>query len=238
MTKRIFALSLFIFLSFSLVSAQSNTSDETVEKEETQATKKANQRPQAPPRKPEPFDDVDVKTMVTKCVIFETEKGNIKMELFPETAPNTVRNFLNLVAIDAFDTTVFSRVVPDFVIQGGDLWTNENVTNEMKWRAVRTIPDEPSLIKHERGILSMARSNEPNSASTSFFILVRAASSLDGKFAAFGKVTEGMDVVDEINKMPVENEKPKKPVRINEAKIITCTVPEKKAETEAKPETN
>jgi peptidyl-prolyl cis-trans isomerase B (cyclophilin B) len=223
MPKHLFTFILCsLFFAFS-VSAQSTSSEQPVKKEETsKPTPKANQRPNEPERKPEPFDKTDVKTMATKCVRFETEKGDITLEMYPESAPNTVRNFLNLVAIGALDNTTFSRVVPNFVIQGGSLYTNENITTELKWRAIRKIPDEPNLIKHERGILSMARTSEPDSASTSFFILVSASSTLDGTFAAFGKVTKGMEVVDEINKMPVEDEKPKDPVRITNAKIETC----------------
>ncbi|MGI8670741.1 MAG: peptidylprolyl isomerase [Aridibacter sp.] len=224
MLKNTFTIFLcFLGFAFS-TNAQETKPTETVKKQETKTVQKANERPSEPKVKPEPFDDADVKTMATKCVVFETEKGNIKMEMFPESAPNTVRNFLNLIATNALDTTTFGRVVPDFVIQGGNLWSSENLTDELKWRAVRTIPDEPNLIKHERGILSMARSEEPNSATTSFFILLREATTLDGKFAAFGRVTEGMDVVEEINKMPVENEKPKNPVRIKKAKIEICSV--------------
>ena len=196
--------------------------------------KKANQRPAEPPKKAEPFDKVDVKTMASKCVVFNTEKGKIEMEMFPESAPESVRNFLNLVATKALDTTTFSRVVTDFVIQGGDLYTSQKLTNDLKWRAIRTIPDEPNLIKHERGILSMARSDEPNSASTSFFILVTKAETLDDKFAAFGRVIKGMDIVDTINKMTVENEKPKEPVRITSAVINTCDSKEEELKTEDK----
>jgi peptidyl-prolyl cis-trans isomerase B (cyclophilin B) len=160
--------------------------------------------------------------MAAQCVKFETEAGVIEMEMFPESAPESVRNFLNLTAIGAFDTTTFSRVVPGFVVQGGNIFTREKITPELDGRARRTIPDEPSLIKHERGILSMARSDEPNSASTSFFILVGNASHLDGTFAAFGRVTRGMETVDVINKMPVENEQPTKPVRIKRATVALC----------------
>ncbi|HEX3100878.1 MAG TPA: peptidylprolyl isomerase [Pyrinomonadaceae bacterium] len=183
---------------------------------------KANQRP---PEKPaaEPFDKADVATMAAKCVDLDTEAGMIEMELFPESAPESVRNFLNLVSIGAYDTTVFSRVVPGFVIQGGDLYTRDGkMTYALGMRARKTIIDEPSKILHERGIVSMARSDEPNTASTHFFILVDAAPSLDGKFAAFGRVTRGMDVVDTINKVPVENEKPAKPVRIKKAGVRAC----------------
>jgi peptidyl-prolyl cis-trans isomerase B (cyclophilin B) len=84
------------------------------------------------------------------------------------------------------------------------------------------VPDEPSKILHERGIVSMARSDEPNSATTHFFILVGRGAHLDGKFAAFGRVTKGMDVADEINKAVVSNEKPDKPVRLKKASITTC----------------
>jgi peptidyl-prolyl cis-trans isomerase B (cyclophilin B) len=87
----------------------------------------------------------------------------------------------------------------------------------------RTLPDEPSKILHERGILSMARGEEANTATTSFFILVNSATHLDGKFAAFGRVTKGMEVVDAINKGPVNDEKPEKPVRIKKAVVASCT---------------
>lgn len=186
---------------------------------------KANQRPRVPDRKPEPWDDADVGSMASQCVTLDTAKGAIVIELFPESAPETVRNFLNLVSTGELDTTTFDRVVPGFVIQGGNLYTSENLTNDLKWRAVRTIPDEPSQIRHEKGIVSMARPDEPNSATTSFFILLRSADTLDGKFAAFGKVTSGMDVVEDINEGAVEGERPKEPVRINKASAAPCEAP-------------
>jgi peptidyl-prolyl cis-trans isomerase B (cyclophilin B) len=192
---------------------------------ETKEPPKANARPvQTPTPAAEPFDGVDVKTMAAKCVRIVTEAGDIYVELFPESAPESVRNFLNLIAIGLFDTTTFSRVVPGFVIQGGNIWTREGgVSMEMGRRARRALPDEPNKILHERGVLSMARGDEPNSATTNFFILVDSASFLDGKFAAFGRVTKGMDVVDAINKMPVEGEKPVKPVRIRKASVNVCS---------------
>jgi peptidyl-prolyl cis-trans isomerase B (cyclophilin B) len=101
------------------------------------------------------------------------------------------------------------------------------MTPEFDKRARRTIHDEPNQIKHERGVVSMARSGEPNSASTHFFILLSEARTLDGKFAAFGRVIKGMETVEAINKMPVEAEKPAKPVRINRATVAPCIVPAK-----------
>jgi peptidyl-prolyl cis-trans isomerase B (cyclophilin B) len=161
--------------------------------------------------------------MASDCVRIETEIGNIEAEMYPEQAPETVRNFLNLTALGLFDTTTFSRVVPGFVIQGGDLKTRETPpTVEIGLRSRKTIPDEPNKILHERGVLSMARTDEPHSASTHFFILVAEAPHLDGTFSAFGRVTKGMDVVDAINKGPVIAEKPDKPVRIKKALVFPC----------------
>ena len=186
---------------------------------------KVNARPTPPvAAKAEPFDKADVKTMASQCVSFETEAGAIEMEVYPEQAPETVRNFLNLAATGMFDTTTFSRVVPNFVIQGGNLWTREGgkVSYEMGARARRTIPDEPNKILHERGVVSMARGDEANTASTHFFILVAPSPPLDGKFAAFGRVTKGMEVVDTINKAAVVDEKPDKPVRIKKVTVAPC----------------
>ena len=185
---------------------------------------KTNTRPTPTPEvvKGEPFDKADVKTMAAQCVALDTEAGIIELELFPESAPESVRNFLNLAATGLFDTTTFSRVVPGFVIQGGNLWTREKMTTQIDQRARRTIPDEPNKILHERGILSMARAPEPNTATANFFILVDSAPTLDGTFAAFGRVTKGMEVVDEINKAKVEAEKPEKPVKIMKARVAGC----------------
>ena len=189
-----------------------------------QGPAKANARPLTPAAKAEPFDKADVKTMASQCISFDTEAGLIEMEVYPEQATETVRNFLNLVSTGMFDTTTFSRVVPNFVIQGGDIWTREGgkVSGPMGARARRTIPDEPNKILHERGVVSMARGDEANTASTHFFILVIPSPPLDGKFAAFGRVTKGMEVVDAINKASVLFEKPEKPVRIRKASTAPC----------------
>jgi len=186
---------------------------------------KTNARPTPKPEaaKGEPFDKADVKNMATQCVKLDTEAGAIELEMFPESAPESARNFLNLAATGLFDTTTFSRVVPGFVIQGGNIWTREKMTAQIDQRARRTVPDEPNKILHERGILSMARAPEPNTATTNFFILIDSAPTLDGTFAAFGRVTNGMEVVDAINKAKVESEKPEKPVKIRRATVAACT---------------
>ncbi len=170
----------------------------------------------------EPFDGASVEKMAQQCVTLQSEAGNIVIEMLPDSAPENARNFLNLAATGALDTTTFSRIVKGFVIQGGNLSTSEKWGIELAKRMTHKLPDEPSLIKHVRGIVSMARPNEPNSATTSFFILVADGPNLDGKFSAFGRVTSGMDVVDSINHAPTEGEKPSKPVHITRAIAAPC----------------
>ena len=170
----------------------------------------------------EPFDGASLEKLAGQCVTLETELGAIEIAMMPENAPESVRNFLNLSAIGAFDTTTFSRVVKGFVIQGGNLQTSEKWSAELAKRMMRRVPDEPGLVKHVRGIVSMARTEEPNSATTHFFILVGPGPHLDSKFAAFGTVTKGMEVVDAINQAPTEGEKPEKPVKINRAIVSPC----------------
>jgi cyclophilin family peptidyl-prolyl cis-trans isomerase len=112
--------------------------------------------------------------------------------------------------------------VKDFVIQGGNLSTGEKWSAELAKRMTRKLPDEPGIIKHVRGIVSMARTDEPNSATTHFFILVGPGPHLDGKFSAFGTVTKGIEVADAINQAPAEGEKPQKPVKIDRAVVNPC----------------
>ncbi len=189
----------------------------------TDAAKKANSRPvESAPRATEPFDGASAEKMAAQCVTLGTEAGAIDIEMIPEVAPETVRSFLNLVATGALDTTTFSRVVKDFVIQGGNLATSERWGVELSKRMARKLPDEPGLVKHVRGIVSMARPEEANSATTNFFILVGVGQHLDGKFSAFGRVTKGIEIADTINQAALQGEKPEKPVRINRAVVVPC----------------
>jgi peptidyl-prolyl cis-trans isomerase B (cyclophilin B) len=185
--------------------------------------KKANARPVASPTpKPEPFVSASVEQMTGQCVMLETEQGAIVIEMLPNKAPETVRGFLNLTASGALDTTTFSRTVKGFVIQGGNLSTSEKWGTELSTRMQRSLPDEPNDVKHVRGIVSMAPTDEPNSATTHFFILVGDGPHLDGKFAAFGRVLRGIEVADSINRAPAEEEKPVAPVRITHATVSRC----------------
>lgn len=190
------------------------------------ATRKSNARPSSAPApakpKGEKFDAATPAEMARHCVLLKTESGEIAVELFPEAAPEAVRNFLNLTSLKAFDGTTFHRVVKDFVVQGGDLFTRPAITNELAARAARRLPDEPNYIKHTRGILSMARGDEANTATTSFFIVMSDSPHLDNKFAAFGRVVRGIEAVDKINAAPLDGEKPKNPVRVLQATTYAC----------------
>jgi peptidyl-prolyl cis-trans isomerase B (cyclophilin B) len=192
---------------------------------QTKPAAKKNPRPAAKIVKPavEPFAKSTAAEMAEQCVKLETESGNIELEFFPETSPETVRNFLQIVAKGFYNTTNFSRVVPDFVVQGGKLSTSENRSDALSERSQKMIKDEPSTVKHRRGVISMARSDQPNSASTQFFILIgEEAEHLDGSFSAFGRVVKGMDVADKINKADVIGEKPVKPVKLLKATVYKC----------------
>jgi peptidyl-prolyl cis-trans isomerase B (cyclophilin B) len=190
----------------------------------SETLKKANARPASSPQtKTDPFDGASVEKMSGQCVALETEQGEIVIEMLPAKAPEAVRNFLNLAATGSLDTTTFSRIVHGFVIQGGNLSTSEKWSQQLADRMGKHLPDEPSDLKHERGVVSMARTDEPNSATTHFFILVGGGPHLDGKFSAFGRVIRGIEVADAINRAPAENEAPNVPIRITHAKVSPCT---------------
>ena len=132
-------------------------------------------------------------------VIIEMENGKkIKLELYPEAAPKTVANFEKLVKEGFYDGLIFHRVIAGFMIQGGDPQgtgmggASERIVGEFAMNG------HQNPIKHTRGVISMARSQNPNSASSQFFIMHADAPHLDGQYAAFGRVIEGMDTVDEI----------------------------------------
>lgn len=140
-----------------------------------------------------------------KYVKIEMENGDVmRGELYPEIAPETVANFVKLVEDGFYDGLIFHRVIPGFMIQGGC----PNGTG--MGGPGHTIKGEFAMngfkndLKHERGVLSMARAMDPNSAGSQFFIMVEDAPHLDGQYAAFGKVVEGMEVVDEIASMKTD----------------------------------
>ncbi len=138
---------------------------------------------------------------VEEIGVIKTNLGTIKIEFFDkaDAAPKHVENFKKLARDGFYDGTAFHRVIPGFMIQGGDPNSkDDDRSNDGTGGPGYTIDAEFNSIKHERGILSMARSQDPNSAGSQFFICVADAAFLDGKYTVFGRVTEGMDVVDKI----------------------------------------
>ncbi len=132
-------------------------------------------------------------------VNIETNFGNISFKLIPELAPETVRNFEKLAKEGFYDGTLFHRVIPGFMIQGGD--PNTKTDNKSSWGMGGpgyNIKAEFSSRSHLRGIVSMARSQDPNSAGSQFFIVTSDSTFLDRQYTVFGEVTEGMDIADKI----------------------------------------
>ncbi len=124
--------------------------------------------------------------------------GEIQIELFPEIAPNTVRNFVSLVSKGFYDGTVFHRVIPGFMIQGGDPDGRGTGGPGYSIKGEFSMNGFQNDLKHTRGVISMARAMNPNSAGSQFFLMVEDAPHLDGQYAAFGRVITGLDVCDKI----------------------------------------
>ena len=161
-----------------------------------------------------------------KYVKIEMEDGSVmRGELYPEIAPKTVENFEKLVNDGFYDGLIFHRVIPGFMIQGG--CPKGNGTGGPGW----TIDGEFTLngfkndLKHSRGVLSMARTNMPNSAGSQFFIMHQDSPHLDGEYAAFGKITEGMDIVNKIAAVQTDfSDRPMQPQIMQEVTVETFGV--------------
>ena len=169
---------------------------------------------------PEPFVSASAEEMARQRVVLETSFGTLTVELFPDRAPTHVRQFLRLAASGVYDGTSFHRVVPGFVIQGGYLQTRKEPLDERQQGYVRTLEPEFNATKHERGVLSMARGAEAASATTSFFIVLAPADSLDGKYTAFGRVVDGMDVIDKIEVAERNGEAPMTRIDVIRTRVV------------------
>ena len=154
-------------------------------------------------------------------VIIEMENGaKIELELYPDVAPETVKNFETLVSQGFYDGLTFHRVIPGFMIQGGDPLGNGMGGSEKKIKGEFAANGHPNPIRHTRGVISMARSMDKNSASSQFFIMHADAPHLDGQYAAFGKVVEGIETVDEIALIPTDfSDRPKIAMRMKRVYI-------------------
>ena len=145
------------------------------------------------------FTPEEIKKMTETSAVIETKLGNIELRLFPDVAPNHVQNFIDLAKKGFYDGTTFHRVIPGFMIQGGDPNTkNSDRSKHGLGGPGFTVKAEFNKKLHKRGTLSMARAQDPDSAGSQFFICVADAPSLNGKYSVFGEVTSGMDVADKI----------------------------------------
>ncbi|MBQ5630391.1 MAG: peptidylprolyl isomerase [Ruminococcus sp.] len=191
---RLLSFALALMLCFSAValtacgSKNEQTSSKTEQTTAAQTTQKATEA------------EVDASALEgTKAVIDVKDYGKITVELYPQYAPKTVANFVKLAESGFYDGLTFHRIIKDFMIQGGDPLGNgtggsdENIVGEFSANGFAQ-----NTLSHKRGVISMARSNDMNSASSQFFIVHKDSTFLDGQYAAFGEVTDGMDVVDKI----------------------------------------
>jgi cyclophilin family peptidyl-prolyl cis-trans isomerase len=153
----------------------------------------------------------------------QTKFGDIALEFFPDAAPKTVENFKKLANSGFYDGLVFHRIVPGFVIQGGDPNT-KSIANKSRWGTGGpgwTVKAEFNKNKHSRGALSMARSQDPNSAGSQFFIVLKDANFLDGQYTVFGRVTSGMEAVDKIAALKTDSADA--PIDTEQAKMVKVT---------------
>ena len=156
-------------------------------------------------------------------VTFEMANGDIfKAELYPEVAPNTVRNFISLINHNFYDGVIFHRVIKGFMIQGGD---PEGVGIGGPGYAIKgefAANGFENNLKHDRGVLSMARSMMPDSAGSQFFVMHKDSPHLDGQYAAFGRVIEGIEIIDKIAEAKTNRQdKPKKDQKIEKVTVET-----------------
>ena len=149
------------------------------------------------------FNKQEIQTMEQTTATIETKFGEISLKFFPDVAPNHVNSFIDLANDGFYDGTTFHRIVPGFVIQGGDPNTKSDDRSKHGMGGPGfTIEAEFSKLPHKRGSVSMARAANPDSAGSQFFICVADAPFLDGEYTIFGEVVEGMDVVDKIVSQP------------------------------------
>ncbi len=162
----------------------------------------------APPLEPEPFTTETPAELAGYRAVLETSKGTITIEFTPDKAPGHVRNFLRLASAGVFDGTSVHRVVKGFVVQTGMISTRTTPLTQKQQAFVRTLPPEFNDTVHTAGTVSMARLDDPGSASTSFFICTGPAPSLDGQYTAFGRVVSGLEVVQAIEAVAVNGDAP------------------------------
>jgi peptidyl-prolyl cis-trans isomerase B (cyclophilin B) len=169
---------------------------------------------------PEPFVTDAPQQLAGYRAVLETGMGPITIELFADKAPETVRQFLRLADAGVYNGMAFHRVAPGFVVQTGAMQSRQAPLTEKQQRLVHNLAPEFNDTKHVKGIVSMARGDEPGSASTSFFICTAPSPALDGVYTAFGRVVEGLEVVDSIEKAPRTGEAPNERIELRTVRVV------------------
>jgi peptidyl-prolyl cis-trans isomerase B (cyclophilin B) len=168
---------------------------------------------------PEPFVAETPQELGSYRGVLETGSGPITIEFFPDKAPNTVRQFMRLAAAGVYNGMAFHRVAPGFVIQTGALASRPAALTEKQNKLIHNLQPEFNDTKHVKGIVSMARGEAPDSATTSFFICTGTSTALDGQYTAFGRVVDGMPVVEAIEATPRDGETPKARIELRTVRI-------------------
>jgi len=169
---------------------------------------------------PEPFAETPVAELGRHRAVIETSMGNLTVELFPDRAPTHVRAFLRMAASGVYDGTAIHRVARGFVVQGGFLGSRKEPLEPKQQAYVRPLPPEFNPTPHDRGILSMARGDDPGSATSSFFIVLARTPALDNRYTVFGRVMDGLDVLEKIEAVPVTGETPATRIEVPRVRVI------------------
>ena len=173
-----------------------------------------------PAERPVPFTTEPVEALARHRAVLETSLGDITIGFTPDKAPEHVRNFLRLAELGVYDDMTFHRVVKGFVVQTGHLPTRKTPLSEAQQKQVHDLKAEFNDQRHVLGTLSMARLAEPDTASTSFFIVTAPAAMLDDKYTVFGRVEQGLEVVQAIEAVPVNGETPVQEVTLRRVRIV------------------
>jgi peptidyl-prolyl cis-trans isomerase B (cyclophilin B) len=230
--RKLLTIALVALIGGCAPAGNNNTGTQT-ESTATAANETMASKPPAPAPAAQPAEEEKPMSYYeNKIAELHTSMGEIDLRFFPDVAPNHVKNFIDLSEKGFYNGTKFHRVIAGFVIQGGDPNTISGARST--WGtggSGKNVPAEFNSIHHARGILSMARSSSPNSASSQFFICVADAGFLDNQYTVFGQVTKGMDVADKIVAASKGSENPSDPVTIEKVVVREAKTAEEKAPT-------
>ena len=173
-----------------------------------------------PAAEPEPFVSSSVEELSSCKAVIATTVGDLTLEFFPDRAPNHVRQFLRLASSGVYDGTSFHRVVKGFVAQTGHMPTRREPLSERQQSFVHMLQPEFNPTPHERGIVSMARLDDPASASSSFFIVLGRSPALDNQYTVFGRLVSGMEVLEKIESAPLNGEAPVTRIEITGVRLV------------------